>query len=122
MKDPSLMSRDERAIAGAAWDSGWNTAASCYWHKPRNPYTGEMNDDAIVYCPEHGGTAKVEVCEHDSHPVPEPPTCTCERKPGLDWMIGGHHELGCPLRMFITLPEVKASRGGIKFGGNGGTD
>ena len=48
---------------GAAWDRGFETAARCYWHKPRNPFTGEMNDDEPEdYCPAHGGTGTPEDC------------------------------------------------------------
>lgn len=46
-----------------AWDDGWRTAAGCYWFKPRNPYSGEMNEsDPDDYCPAHGGTGTVMEC------------------------------------------------------------
>lgn len=97
------------ARIGAAWDAGWETAAACYWHKPKNPLTGEMNDDANDYCPDHGGIALPEHCNDDSHPVEEPPDCTC----GRFWL----HTVDCPRYIPpITLPEVKVTRGGIRFG------
>lgn len=55
---------------GRAWDSGYDTAASCYWHKPRNPYTGEMNDaDPNDYCQLHGGTRTVGDFECSANPT-----------------------------------------------------
>lgn len=139
MKDPSLMDKMEKEIAGEAWDRGWDTAAACYWHKPRNPFTGELNDDAIFYCPEHGGTATPETCDHNDHPIPEPPECICEgnfRKQeggavvGMGgWVapsvttfeVGGpffgpHHQNECPYHVIpASLPEIKVMRGGLRF-------
>lgn len=54
---------NDRKNLGRAWDEGFETAARAYWHKPRNPYTGEMNDDDPAdYCPAHGGTGHPEDC------------------------------------------------------------
>lgn len=48
---------------GAAWNAGWESAAHCYWSKPRNPYTGEMNDaNPEDYCIAHGGEGTPEDC------------------------------------------------------------
>lgn len=64
---------------GAAWDRGFDTAARCYWSKPRNPFTGEMNDDdPEEYCPAHGGTL-ADTTECSANPLPykqgEPQPC-----------------------------------------------
>jgi hypothetical protein len=129
-----------KEVLGQVWDRGWDSAASCYWHKPRNPYTGKMNDDAVLYCPEHGGSASPESCDHESHPTRTPPTCTCEEFtepliPEVEgvvaaggWcaptstyfdvrnvIVGPHHAEDCPLYVVFTLPEVKVARGGIKY-------
>lgn len=61
-----------------AWDRGFETATHTHWHKPRNPYSGEMNDDDPAdYCPAHGGTGHPEEC--DANPLPykngEPQPC-----------------------------------------------
>jgi hypothetical protein len=90
---------------GEAWDRGWDSGhAQGEWghsHKPRNPYTGEMNDDADDYCPEHGGRCAPEVCDHDSHWPPE----RLANLPSIDSKI--------------VLPEIKVTRGGIRFGPEG---
>lgn len=58
---------------GKAWDRGFNTAAHCYWRKPRNPFTGEMNDDDPEdYCPAHGGTGTPEDCNANPLPFGQP--------------------------------------------------
>lgn len=62
---------DTNKALGAAWDRGFDTAARQYWHKPRNPFTGEMNDDDPEdYCPSHGGTAPVGYPDCESNPLP----------------------------------------------------
>lgn len=59
---------DPKALA-VAWDEGYDTAARCYWHKPRNPYSGEMNDDdPSDYCVAHGGTGSPLECDANWKP------------------------------------------------------
>lgn len=67
---------------GTAWDRGYETAARCYWHKPRNPYTGAMNDDDPAdYCTTHGGTSTT-VCDADPRPgLDNPVPCPQEPTP-----------------------------------------
>ena len=118
------------------------SAANCSdWdsHKPRNPYSGEMNDDVILFCPEHGGTTTPELCEDESHPPPPPlPPCTCpppkvtaiEDQHGVvasgGWCAPSstvytlvtHHEEDCPhyvRPLMFSMPEVAVPRGGITF-------
>lgn len=63
------MTEEERRALGEAWNDGYDTAARCYWHKPRNPFTGQMNDaDPADYCVAHGGTGTAEEC--DANPLP----------------------------------------------------
>lgn len=51
-----------------AWDEGWETAARCYWSKPRNPYSGELNSaDPEDYCAAHGGTGAADDCLLEHH-------------------------------------------------------
>lgn len=59
---------DDRTRAlGEAWDRGYETAAGCYWHKPRNPFTGVLNDDdPDDYCPKHGGVGSEDECSADT--------------------------------------------------------
>ena len=59
----------EKDALAEAWDRGFETAAQCYWRKPRNPYSGEMNDDDPEdYCPAHGGTGTAADCS--ANPLP----------------------------------------------------
>jgi hypothetical protein len=63
-----MVMSDTQALADA-WDQGWETAARCYWSKPRNPYSGAMNqDDPDDYCSAHGGTGTPEDC--NANPLP----------------------------------------------------
>ena len=69
----SNLSPAARVALGAAWNRGWESAARCYWRKPRNPYTGEMNDaDPDDYCPAHGGTGTAEDCLASPGPFGQP--------------------------------------------------
>lgn len=100
-------------MLGDAWDKGFDTAACCYWRKPRNPYTGEMNDAADDYCSEHGGTAEVDHCEHDAHPIEPHPDCI--HAPGCLPDLG-YHRQPCPQHIPpITFPEIRVDRGGIQY-------
>jgi hypothetical protein len=95
-----ITAQELASLLGEAWDRGWDSGhAQGEWgfsHKPRNPYTGEMNDDADDYCPEHGGTCVPEDCEDDSHWPPE-------RIEQISRAYG------------IVLHVVKVLRGGIRY-------
>lgn len=115
------MTPGEQALAHA-WDRGYATGTEGWGqgHKPRNPYSGEMNDDVYIYCPEHGGHADPDICEDDSHPVPPMPDCTCNLNRLGEYGYGSHHGVACgrytePLGM--SFPIVQVARGGITYGG-----
>lgn len=58
---------------GHAWDRGWSSGSYRYWSKPRNPYTGQMNDDdAEDYCVSHGGTGTPDDCSASPAPLGQP--------------------------------------------------
>lgn len=51
------------AALAEAWEAGHRAGSHTYWHHPRNPYDGRMNDaDPDDYCPGHGGTGTVDEC------------------------------------------------------------
>jgi hypothetical protein len=136
---------EQTAALAKAWDDGWESGNSSgswgHTHKPRNPHSGEMNDDVNDYCPEHGGIALPENCDDESHPPPPPlPPCTCPVREAVAVVIedrdgiiasGGwsapsetlysllnDHEESCPHHvppLRLSMPEVSVDRGAIKF-------
>lgn len=52
------------ATRGALWDEAMDADPATALHKPRNPFTGELNDaDPADYCPAHGGIGAPSECE-----------------------------------------------------------
>lgn len=99
---------DHDPIKAAAWDEGFETAARCYWRKPRNPYSDEMNDDVEDYCAAHGGEATSLECHDLSH-----------KEEQLEHFRNQPFQaVQRPLDVQITMPMIQASRTGIQFGTN----